>query len=78
MGVKLSGLIDQASKDMPVGSENSAATAKAVIASASAGYEQLSKNALRTTEAVANQAHNTAEKVSQLAAQAAATATREK
>lgn len=76
MGVKLSALIDQASKDMPVGSENSAAAAKAVIASASAGYEQLSKNALRTSEAVATQASNAAEKVSQLAAQATETGTR--
>jgi phasin family protein len=75
MGGKLSSLIDQASKDMPAGSENSVAVAKAVIASASAGYEQLSKNALWTTEAVASQASNAAEKVSQLAAQVPATVT---
>jgi phasin family protein len=78
MGGKLSSLIDQASKDMPAGSENSVAVAKAVIASASAGYEQLSKNALWTTEAVASQASNAAEKVSQLAAQVPATVTRVK
>lgn len=75
MGVKLSALIDQASKNLPAGSENSAATAKAVIASASAGYEQFNKNAQQAGEAVATQAHNAAEQVSQLAAQAAATGT---
>jgi phasin family protein len=69
IGLKLSGLIDQASKNMPAGSESSTATAKAVIASASAGYEQFSKNALRVTEAVANQASSAADKVSQLSAQ---------
>jgi phasin family protein len=75
MGGKLSALIDQTTKDMPVGSENSAAAAKAVLASASAGYEQFSKNALRATEAVASQASNAAEKVSELASQAVATDT---
>jgi len=78
MGVNFSALIDQASKDMPAASGTSAATAKAVIASASAGYEQFSKNAQQATEAVAAQAHNAAEKVSQLVAQASATVTREK
>jgi phasin family protein len=78
MGVKLSGLIDQASKNLPAGSENSAATAKAVIAGASAGYEQFNKNAQQAGEAVATQAHNAAEKVSQLAAQATATGSRVK
>ena len=62
---------------MPTGSENSAATAKAVIASGSAGYEQFSKNAQQAAEAVATQASNTAEKVSQLAAKASVTAPRE-
>jgi phasin family protein len=70
MGIKLSAFIDQASKDMPAGSETPAATAKAVIASASAGYEQFSKNAQQAGESVAAQASNAAEKVSQLAAQA--------
>jgi phasin family protein len=70
MGVKLSSLIDQASKDMPAGSEHSAAAAKAILASASAGYQQFSKNAQQAGEAVASQASDTAEKVSQLAAQA--------
>jgi phasin family protein len=78
IGVKLSGLIDQASKDMPAGSENSAATAKAMIAGASAGYEQFNKNAQQVGEAVATQAHNAAEKVSELAAKATATAIRAK
>jgi phasin family protein len=75
-GVKLAALIDQATKDMPAGAENSAATVKAVIASASAGYEQFNKNAQQASEAVAVQASNAAEKVSELAAQAAATGTR--
>jgi phasin family protein len=69
LALRLSALIDQASIHMPAGSESSAATAKAVIANANAGYEQFTKNALRATEAVAAQASNAADKVSQLAAQ---------
>jgi phasin family protein len=70
MGARLTSLIDQASKGMPIGSENPATTAKAVIAGASAGYEQFNKTAQQAGEAVAAQASNAAEKVSELAAQA--------
>lgn len=63
-GGKLSALIDQASKKMPTGFEYSGATAKAVIASASAGYEQFNKNAQQADETVGAKASNAADKVS--------------
>jgi phasin family protein len=75
-GVKFSALMDQVSKNMPAGFENSAATAKAVITSASAGHEQFNKKAQQAAEAVGVQASKAADKVSQFAEQVPGTDTR--
>jgi phasin family protein len=68
-GRKLSALVDQVSKNLPAGSENSVAMARTAIANASAGYEQFNKKTQQTLEAVGAKVSNAADKVSQLAGQ---------
>jgi len=68
-GRKLSALVDQVSKNLPAGSENSVAMAKSAIAAASAGYEQFNQKAEQAAQTVRTQVSNAADKVAQVTGQ---------
>jgi phasin family protein len=73
-GRKISALVDQAAKNLPAGSENGVAMAKAAIASANAGYEQFNKKAQQTVEALSVQVSNAIKQASEVTGQAAVNA----
>lgn len=64
---KLATLVDEVSKNAPAGSENVVAFMKSAIASANAGYEQLSKSTKQAVEAMEVNMNTAAAQISQAA-----------
>lgn len=64
---KFANLLDEVSKNAPAGSENVVAFMKSAIASANAGYEQLTKTTKQAVEAMEVNINNAAAQMSQAA-----------
>jgi phasin family protein len=69
---KLATLVDEVSKNAPAGSENVVAFMKSAIASANAGYEQLTKTTKQAVEAMEVNMNTAATQMSQAASKAGA------
>lgn len=73
---KVSTLVDEVTKNAPAGSENAIAILKSMIGNASAGYEQLTKNAKQAVETIEANVANATSQFAQAAEKAAPRAAR--